>query len=178
MQKQKASKALDCHRKAHKSVLTLVDIRAESTTHSSTANEGTKTIRNALLWPVTDWPNPQPLQPTPPNNFPLFPLRRQCLYHIYIYNQPHSLSRDPNFPNTHLPLYASSHPLWYVLKRVGEVVDVPERSQGNAELWYDGSQSLESSEYRLRRGGRRRQESGQVHHPTVRIFVSQRSSLI
>jgi len=99
----------------------------------SDTHEDTKTIRNAWLLAITGWPNPQPHQPTLPNNSPLFPLRQQCPCHTYIYNQPHSPSRDPNFPSIHPPPYASSHPPSYVPERVGEAIGVPERSQGNVE---------------------------------------------
>jgi len=134
----------------------------------------TKTIVTPLLWPIKDWPNPQPHQPTPISNSPLFPPRQQCLCHTCIYNQPHFLSHCPKFPSSHLPLYASSHPLLCVLDRVGEGVDVTERSQDNAGSLYGDNQNRGSSGYRLRRGERQRRESGWVRHPTVESFVSQK----
>ena len=130
-------------------------------------HDDTKNHRNALLWPITDWPNPQPLQPTPPNNSLLFPLHPQCPCRTYICNQLHSLSRYPSFPNTHPPPYASSHPLLCVPERAGEEADATARSQGNAGSWYGGNQSRGSSGYRSRRGGRRRRGSGSARLPTV-----------
>jgi hypothetical protein len=111
-------------------------------------------ITGLLLAQLRGWPSLPQHQPTPPYNYPAYPLLLgyQCRNGIYILRR--SPSHHPTTPSTHLLLSVSVHQALSFPGMVLEAFASQAHSQGNAGSSYVGIRSHGNNGYLAAKGAR------------------------
>lgn len=100
-----------------------------------------------LLTKLRGWPNRLQHQPTPPYNYPAYPLLREYLYRNGIYILRRSPSHHPTIPSIHPLLSVFVHQGLSFPDMAPEAFVSQAHSQGNAGSWYVGTRSRGNNGY-------------------------------